>query len=83
MIINDGVMVTCGDYESLSSVIQIGPCPRQHPHTSHLQYIQHIISKMQEFFSLTIPSCKEKLRKMKRSCENCEKEGLQLEWQWQ
>lgn len=28
---------TCGDYESLSCVIQISFCPWQHPHTGQLQ----------------------------------------------
>jgi hypothetical protein len=38
------MIVTCGDYEGLCSGIEIGPCPRQHPHTSHL-HIKHNMSK--------------------------------------
>lgn len=36
-------IVTCGDNKGLSSVIEMGFCPRQHPHTSKLQ-VKLIIS---------------------------------------
>ena len=38
------MIVTCADYERLCSVIEISPCPRQHPHTSHL-HIKLNVSK--------------------------------------
>lgn len=40
-------MITCGDNEGLSRVIEIGPCPRQHPRASELHMKRTLMREFQ------------------------------------